>query len=177
MSGDATGRVVGGLVAGNPSRGAHPQPLPDVDAEFDQWLGRLTDTHDALAYTCTYRIGDAVLAREVSFRIMSALVGKPQVFRHYGLPYSGRIARLAEPLIASAQRGDLVAGPSTQWEELFQDLLTMPAEIRQVLIVGYVLGNKGETLGALLECDGVTADRRRESVVAWMRAAAPAWSE
>lgn len=171
MSDDVSGRVVG-RVADNPMCPERPQPPPDIAAEFDQWLRRLTNTHDALAYTCTYRIGDPVLAREVSFRVMSALLGKPQVFRHYGLPYSGRIARLAEPLIALARRGDLIAGPLEQWERVFRGILNMPIEVRHVVVVCHVLGNKGETLGALLGCDAATADRRRESAVAWMQAAA-----
>ncbi len=175
MSSELEGRAAGS-VAGGPSafREQECSVEIDFDAEFEQWLQRLVATHDAVTYTCTYRVGDPVLAGEVSYRVMAALVGKPQVFRHYGLPYSGRIGRLAEPLIARARQGELVAGTTNQWEELLGQLRVMPTEIRAIVVAGWVLGNRGEALGILLGCDGGTADLRRESALKWMNARVPA---
>ena len=141
-----------------------------VDDEFGEWLRRLESTYDAIAYTCSYRIGDRELAREVSFRVLAGMIGKPQVFAHHGLPYSGRIGRLAEPLIAEATGGHLEVGPEDQWPSVLRQLRLMPTELRDVAVGAWVLGHKGDALVGFLGCDAETAERRRKGALDWLRA-------
>ena len=41
--------------------------------------------------------------------MVAGLIARPQVFRYFGLPYSGRIAKLAEARLAEAAAGELAA--------------------------------------------------------------------
>ena len=144
-----------------------------VEVEFGQWLQRLVSTYDAITYTCRYRVGDRELAREVGFRVLAGMIGSPQVFAHHGLPYSGRIGRLAEPLIAEARQGHLAVGPADQWPGVLHQLRQMPTDVRDVAVATWVLGHKGDALGAFLGCDRETAERRRQHALGWVRALLP----
>src|SRR6478752_1850270 len=72
--------------------------------EYEAWMERVCATHDAITYTCHHRLGNRSLAAQVSAQVLAGLLAKPKVFRYFGLPYSGRIARLAAARLASRLR-------------------------------------------------------------------------
>lgn len=137
--------------------------LPD----YQSWLDRVCATHDAIEYTCRHRLADARAASQVSVQVVAALVAKPGVFRYYGLPYSGRIARLAEARLAEAAQGRLSA--VCEWPELLDSLARVPAEHQQVLVLTCIQGCDDERLAAAMDCDVTTARSRRANTMTYMR--------
>lgn len=130
-----------------------------VAREFAEWLDRVRATFEAVRYTCAHRLADPALAEQVSVQVVAAMVARPGVFRYFGLPYSGRIARLAEARIAEADAGELaiVCG----WDELHGRLAQLPAEHREVFVVTCLRGDGIEELGG----DGPTAEHRHEAML------------
>lgn len=137
-----------------------------MDEEFGQWLDRVRATFRAVRYTCTHRLLDPALAEQVSVQVVAGLVARPGVFRYFGLPFSGRIARLAEARIAEADAGELAT--VCPWAELRERLVRLPEVHREVLVVTCVRGSGVETLAAALECDEAAAERRHEEMLAFM---------
>jgi hypothetical protein len=137
-----------------------------TDQEFAEWLERVRATFEAVTYTCAHRLADPALAEQVGVQVVAGMVARPKVFRYFGLPYSGRIARLAVARIAEADAGGLatVCG----WTELRERLARMPAEHRDVLVATCVRGEDTETLAAQLRCDEPTAARRHEAMLAYV---------
>ena len=141
-----------------------------LDDEYGEWLDRVRATYEAVAYTCAHRLRDAGLAEQVAVQVVAGLVARPAVFRYFGLPYSGRIASLAEDLIAAADAGTL--GVGCAWADLRERLVTLPEGVRAVLVAVCVRGVDLAELGAELGCDERAAADRREAMFAAMRAAA-----
>jgi DNA-directed RNA polymerase specialized sigma24 family protein len=147
------------LTAGN--------PMPDaVSAEYAQWVERVRATFEAVQYTCAHRLADPSLAEQVSVQVVAGLVSRPSVFRYWGLPYSGRIARLAETRIAEADAGTLAS--VCGWEELRRRLDGVPGEHRQVLVAACVQGHDIAGLAVELGCDEGAAAARRAATLAFM---------
>lgn len=141
-----------------------------VDAEYAQWLERVRATFEAVTYTCAHRLADPSLAEQVGVQVVAGLVARPAVFRYFGLPYSGRIARLAEARLAEADAGDLAR--VCAWAELRERLAAVPAEHREVLVVTCVRGQDLAGLAAELACDETAAQVRSASMLAFMHALA-----
>ena len=140
---------------------------PAIAQEFAEWLERVRATFEAVQYTCAHRLADPALAEQVSVQVVAGMVSRPGVFRYFGLPYSGRIAKLAEARIAEADAGELstVCG----WSELREQLLNLPEEHRVALVVMCVRGDDVESLAALLTCDEASAENRHEAMLLHMR--------
>jgi len=136
------------------------------DAEFAEWLDRVRSTYEAVLYTCAHRLSDPRLAGPVAVQVAAGLVSRPTVFRYFGLPYSGRIARLAEARLAEAEAGTLSA--VCDWAELHSRLEGLPAEHREVLVAVCVRGEDVPTLARGLGCDERSAAARRASTLAFM---------
>lgn len=142
---------------------------PDVTTladEYAEWLNRVRATYNAVEYTCSHRLADPSLASPVAVQVAAGLLSRPAIFRYFGLPFSGRIARLAEARIAEADAG--VLATVCDWPELRGRLEQMPVEYREVLVVMCVRGDDVEALAAELSCDEATAERLHESMLAYM---------
>ena len=143
---------------------------PDLVPEYAEWLDRVTATYQAVSYTCRVRLGDAAAAEAVAVRVATGLVARPAVFRHWGLPYSGRIAKLAEDAIADARAGRVTA--TGQWESFRRALAAVPAEAQTTFVLTCVEGLGDEQVAQRCSCDTATAGRRRAGVLDHMRALA-----
>jgi hypothetical protein len=135
--------------------------------EFDLWLERVRATHAAVLFTCTSRLrGDRAAAAQVAVQVLAGLVSRPSVFRYFGLPFSGRIARLAETRLAEAAAGELatVCG----WQQLSERLEAIPDEHREVLVATCVRGDDMATLATGLLCDEDAAAARHAAMLRFM---------
>jgi hypothetical protein len=141
-------------------------PLP----EYEAWMERVCATHDAITYTCHHRLGNRRLAEQVSAQVLAELLAKPKVFRYFGLPYSGRIARLAEARLTEAREGRL--SEVGDWPELLRGLTELPLEHQEVLVLTCVRGDDDGQLASNLGCDAHTAALRRHSTMAYLRSLA-----
>lgn len=139
----------------------------ELGSEFVAWLDRVRATFEAVQYTCAHRLADPGLAEPVAVQVAAGLVSRPSVFRYFGLPFSGRIARLAEARIAEADAGELatVCG----WAELRSRLAEMPAVHRAALVVTCVRGDGVETLAATLGCDETVAKAGHAAMLAHLQ--------
>jgi hypothetical protein len=140
--------------------------MRSVDVEYAEWFERVRATYEAVQYTCSHRLVDPSLAEQVSVQVIAGLVSRPTVFRYFGLPYSGRIARLAEARIAEADAGRLATVCS--WAELRERLDSVPAQHQEVLVAACVWGEDAGELAARLACDEVAAAARREATLVYM---------
>ena len=135
----------------------------DVLPEYDEWLRRLSATYDAVAYCCLFRLGDRALADRVSARVVAGMIARPNVFRHFGLPYSGRIGHLAEPLIAQAREGALA--PGGDWTRLRRALAEISAADQKVFLLSCCEGYDDAALADALGCDERQARERRKHML------------
>jgi hypothetical protein len=135
----------------------------DFAREFDEWLDRLRALFEAVRFTCTHRLADPSLAEQVSVQVVAGMVARPAVFRYFGLPFSGRIAKLAEGLIAVADRGEL--GAVCAWPELRDRIAGLPHEHHAAFVVTCLRGGDVEELAAVLSCDGAAAEYRNEAML------------
>lgn len=143
-----------------------PVEQSELASDWDAWFQRVRATFEAVRYTCAHRLADTALAEPVAVQVVAGLISRPSVFRYFGLPYSGRIARLAEARIAEADAGGLatVCG----WVELRERLAGMPRGHRDVLVVTCVRGDDVEALAATLGCDEQSAKAGRAAMLAYM---------
>jgi hypothetical protein len=135
--------------------------------EYEAWMARVCATYDAITYTCHHRLGNRRLAEQVGTQVLAGLLAKPQVFRYFGLPYSGRIARLAEARLAEAREGRLADVGS--WTDLLGGLTGLPIEHQEVLVLTCVRGDDDWQLASNLGCDEHTASLRRHRTMEYMR--------
>jgi len=135
--------------------------------EYEAWVERICATYDAVTYTCCHLLGNRRLAEQVSVQVLAGLLAKPKVFRYFGLPYSGRIARLAEARLAEAREGRLATVGS--WPELLRGLTELPREHQEVLVLTCVRGEDEGQLASNLGCDAHTASLRRRHTMEYMR--------
>jgi DNA-directed RNA polymerase specialized sigma24 family protein len=143
---------------------------PGLVPEYAEWLDRVTATYQAVSYTCRVRLGDSAAAETVAARVATGLVARPAVFRHWGLPFSGRIAKLAEDAIADARAGR--AGHVVAWAPFRRALASVPPEAQTTFVLTCVEGLDDEQVARRCGCDTATAGRRRASVLDHMRALA-----
>lgn len=144
--------------------------LPGISAEdqreYEEWISRVCSTYEAVLYTCVHRLGDPRMAESVAVQVAAGLVSRPTVFRYFGLPYSGRIAKLAEARIAEARQGTL--GRVCEWSRLLFRISQVPLFHRSVFVVVCVRGDDLHTLARHLDCDVDTAELRRSEMLAFM---------
>ena len=133
--------------------------------EYAEWLDRVTATYQAVSYTCRVRLGDAAAAESVAMRVAIGLVARPAVFRHWGLPFSGRIAKLAEDAIADPRTGSAAGG----WAPFRRALAAVPTEAQWTFVLTCVEGLDDEQVAQRCGCDTATAAERRASVLDRMR--------
>jgi hypothetical protein len=131
----------------------------EFSQEFAQWLERVRATFEAVQYTCVHRLADPALAEQVSVQVVAGMVARPGVFRYFGLPFSGRIAR-------EADAGDLAT--VCRWAELRERLVQFPDEHREALVVTCLRGGDVEDLAAVLSCDKAAAEGRNEAMLLFM---------
>lgn len=143
------------------------RPVEAGDLEYEEWLERVRSTYRAVHYTCLHRLTDPRLAGAVAVQVTAGLIARPMVFRYFGLPYSGRIARLAEARLAEAEAG--ILSRVCEWSELDQRLEYLPPEHREVLVAVCVRGDDLKTLATALGSDEQTAVERRTSTLTYMR--------
>lgn len=138
----------------------------ELQTEYAEWLARLQATYQSVAFCCWHRLGDRELADEVSAQVVAGLVRKPTVFKYFGLPFSGRIARLAEAGIQEARDGTLVSGRG--WNDLIGRVQEAPPQHREFLVFGCLRDYDDAQLAAALDCDvEAAAERRSESLRFW----------
>jgi DNA-directed RNA polymerase specialized sigma24 family protein len=135
--------------------------------EYAEWLDRVTATYEAVSYTCRVRLGDAAAGRVVALRVATGLVARPAVFRHWGLPFSGRIAKLAEDAIADVLAGR--AGSGGDWGAFRLALAEVSTETQMTFVLTCVEGLADEQVAGRCGCDDATARRRRASTLELMR--------
>ena len=140
---------------------------PGLTPGYAEWLDRVTATYQAVSYTCRVRLGARVAAEAVALRVATGLVSRPAVFRHWGLPYSGRIAKLAEDGIADATQGRLV--PRGSWTGFRRALTLVSDEHQRTLVLTCVEGHTDDQLADTWGCDAATAGARRARTIAHMR--------
>ncbi|GAA4804619.1 hypothetical protein GCM10023200_47480 [Actinomycetospora chlora] len=145
---------------------------PDLLPGYAEWLARITATVDAVSYTCGVRLGDRAAGDAVAARVAVGLVSRPTVFRHWGLPYSGRIAKLAEDAIADVRAGRLVGGST--WGSFRQALVTVPPDHQSTLVLACVEGYDADQLAMTWRCDVATARDRRTRTLTHMKELAAA---
>jgi hypothetical protein len=138
----------------------------DLLPDYEGWLERVSATYESVAYCCFYRLRDRAVADQVSVQVVAGLIGKPKIFKYFGLPYSGRIGRLAERRIAQARQGTLAMGGD--WPELFAALVAMPTVNQKVLHLACVLGYDDAELATALECNEEEARIRRKQTVGYL---------
>lgn len=110
----------------------------DWQDDYLAWILRLNDTRDSVRYMVTHRLEDRTVAEAVAMQVVVSMLARPRVFRYQGLPYAGRIAALAEPLIADPD-GDWRA-QQCSWEELAGRLFEMPTDLRNIHVAAHVHG-------------------------------------
>ena len=138
-----------------------------VEALYQDWIVRLRALYESVSFCCWHRLGDRDTADEISAQVVAGLVGKPKVFKYFGLPFSGRVARLTERGIADAQHGELGAGRG--WDPLEEAIRSAPVEQREVLVHAWLNELDGADLAIELRCDEETAARRQEESLRFWR--------
>jgi hypothetical protein len=117
--------------------------------EYREWLNRLDMTYESVVNCCVSRLRDRSLGEAAGLTILTGLLSRPKVFQYFGLPYSGRIAHLAEPEIARLKG----LGPSSpagaqagrrRWHQIRERLDSVPARQQAVLVRACVDGYSGK---------------------------------
>ena len=134
---------------------------------YAAWLDRVRATYEAVGYTCGHRLHDRELGDRVSAAVVAGLVSRPGVFRYQGLPFSGRIAVLAEAHLDEAGAGRLPPGPD--WLQLWTALTQVPPDEQDVFVLACVHGQQAGDIAAMLGCPPDVATRRCEDVLRLMR--------
>jgi hypothetical protein len=135
--------------------------------EYRHWLERLRATYEAVGYTCGRRLRDRELGNQVSAAVVAGLVSRPGVFRYQGLPFSGRIATLAEAHLVEAGKGRLRSVPG--WCELWAALTQVPREVQDAFVLSCVHGQDVSEISANLGCSEESARSRCADALRVMR--------
>jgi DNA-directed RNA polymerase specialized sigma24 family protein len=131
---------------------------------YREWLTRLDMTYQSVVHCCSYRLRDQSLAERAGLGVLTGLLAKPKVFQYFGLPYSGRIAHLAEAEIARLSAEDRTAVQASpalqQWYRIWEALAVIPADLQAPFVLACVDGYDGQSLAAALGCDEQEAATR-----------------
>jgi hypothetical protein len=134
---------------------------PTVVPAYLAWLERFEATYRSVAFCCWHRLGDQALADQVSALVVSALLSRPRIFRQWGLPYSGRLAHLAEEQIAAAKAERLL--PGNDWDHLLTELLAFDELEQQAFVMVCIEAFDDHQIARELACEvpEVVALRKR----------------
>jgi hypothetical protein len=135
--------------------------------DYRDWLERVRATYEAVGYTCGHRLHDRELGKQVSVAVVAGLVSRPGVFRYQGLPFSGRIATLAEARLVEAREGRLPSIPD--WYELWAALTHVPPEVQDAFVLSCVHGLDVSEISANLGCSQDSARSRCADALRMMR--------
>lgn len=141
-----------------------------VADEYQAWIQRVQDTHDAIRYTYGARAGDWAFADKVAVHVVLELLSRPGVFKYQGLPFSARIGSLAEPLLNGEPR-DCALAQSVTWNEIQHYLNSCPALLQEVVVGAFVHGYSIEEMAKRMEHTRSETARLRESAGAYLRRA------
>jgi len=140
----------------------------DLLPTYEGWLERLSATYRSVAYCCFHRLRDREAAECVSVEVVAEMLARPKVFRYFGLPFSGQIARLAEPRIARLQRekqqGKAGEDAKEEWQRLFSRLRGLSREHQEVFALAYVEGHSDTEIAAALGRSEDMARQQREDM-------------
>jgi hypothetical protein len=136
----------------------------DLLPGYEEWLERLLATYGSVAHCCRYRLQDRAAAENVSIEVVAEMLARPKVFRYFGLPFSGQLAKLAEPRIAQVQQGVPVGG-NTDWQELFVRLRSVSREHQEVFLLTCIEGYTDPEVAVALGCNEDETRLRRENVM------------
>lgn len=139
----------------------------DWQDDYLAWILRLNDTRDSVRYMVTHRLEDRAVAEAVAVQVVVSMLARPRVFRCQGLPYAGRIAAPAEPLIADPD-GDWRA-QQCSWEELAGRLFEMPTDLRNVHVAAHVHGLSAAEIGSALGVDVDMVQSMQKQVEDYLR--------
>jgi len=143
------------------------EPVSELTPEYAEWLDRLTATVEAVSYTCRVRLGNRAAGEAVALTVAAGLVSRPAVFRHWGLPYSGRIAKLAEGGIADVLAGRLTCRGT--WAQVRHALTELSPEHQVTLVLTCVEGHSDARLAEEWACDAEAAGARRARTLAYLK--------
>jgi hypothetical protein len=130
---------------------------------YEDWLERLEMTYESVAHCCAYRLHDRALAERASLDVVAGLIARPRVFRHFGLPFSGRVAHLAELAMVEARAGRSSGGGD--WLALRSGLREVPFDQQRVFVLTCIEGYADPELAAALGSDEMTAGELREAAL------------
>lgn len=137
----------------------------DLLPGYEEWLERLSVTYRSVAYCCFHRLRDREAAERVSVEVVVEMLARPKVFRYFGLPFSGQVARLAEPLIAESRQGTTVGDDGSGWQELLIRLRDVAIEHQEVFVLTCIEGYTAPEVAGALGCDEDTARLRQENTM------------
>lgn len=141
----------------------------DLLPDYEEWVERLSATYNSVAYCCFHRLRDREAAERVSVEVVAEMLARPKVFRYFGLPFSGQIARLAEPRIVRARQGTTVVGGGSSWQDLLTHLRSLPEEHQKVFVLTCIKGYTDSEFADALGCDEDIAKLRRENTMNSLR--------
>ena len=144
--------------------GATTESEHDLLPGYEEWLERLSATYGSVAHCCRYRLQDRAAAESVSMEVVAEMLARPKVFRYFGLPFSGQLAKLAEPRIARVQRGIKVGG-AMEWQEFLVRLHNVSKEHQEVFLLTCIEGYTDPEVAVALGCDEDAARLRQESTM------------
>lgn len=127
-------------------------------------------TYGSVVNCCASRLRDRSLGEAAGLTILIGLLSRPKVFQYFGLPYSGRIAHLAEPEIARLKelRPSSPAGAPAgiqRWHQIRERLNSVPAWQQTVFVRACIDGYSGKQLAEALGCDEQDAAARLDEVM------------
>lgn len=136
--------------------------------EYDEWLERVRTTYESVEFTCRHRLRDPALAHTVSMYVLAGMLARPGIFRHYGLPYSGRIAHLAEERIAAAEHSPVADMPD--WRQVRTWLQDVPDDARRMFVLTHVHGNDTARIALLLDAPIDRVEQQRDDATSMITA-------
>jgi DNA-directed RNA polymerase specialized sigma24 family protein len=146
----------------------HEQQV-DVEREYEAWLVRLSQTYASVMHCCRYRLGSPALAERVAVEVIAGLIARPKVWQYFGLPFSGRVAKLTEGSLAdAAERGARSPG-GLRFDELHDALAALPPPDRARFVEVCIEGRDDVALAVALRCDEEAARRGWEETLARLR--------
>ncbi len=150
-----------------PETTAAGRPQDGLLPEYAAWLQRLDMTRESIAICCRRPLGGhRALAERVGVEVVAGLLARPRVFQFFGLPYSGRVAHLAE--VAMARSGHRPPDGGLDWAALHRELTRAPVVTQETVVLCCVEGHDDATLAAALGCDEASARDRRDRALAWL---------
>jgi hypothetical protein len=157
----------------------------EMAAGYEEWLTRMSMTYDAVVYCCRYRLGDERQAAEVGLAVAQGLLAKPRVFKYFGLPYSARVARLAERKIAEIRSAStsrtaaapVTGSPAASWVLVVNRLRRLPKPLQEIFVLCCVEGWEISSVAGAVRSSEETVSRLLAEAANYVRSAGHHWRE